>query len=116
MHRFALLALVLAACGGSSGGGSSGGAPDAGGVTVSWSLAAETTPVTTTVDAGTPIQWHNVDGQTHTVTPDTGTFPADTGNISPGATTAAQAAPSTPGTYHYHCSIHPPMHGTIVVQ
>ena len=102
--------LLLAACGGS--GGSGGGSN---GVTIQWTLAAQASAVVTTVDAGTPVQWHNGDGTTHTVQPDTAPPPNAIASIAPGATSAAQTI-TTPGTYHYHCSIHPGMHGTLIVQ
>jgi plastocyanin len=122
MRTFAFLALLplLAACGGSSdpgvGGGVVVGNPDAGGaVTINWTLAAETNTVVTTVDAGTPVRWHNSDGTTHTVEPDSAPPPSSIPSIGPSATSAAQTI-TTPGTYRYHCAIHPAMRGTLIVQ
>lgn len=83
-------------------------------VTIEWSLNAETTTVTTTVSAGATVQWHNVDTQ-HSVVPDTVPPPISAGPAAQGSTYGAQVF-STPGTYHYHCGIHPTMHGTITVQ
>ncbi len=120
MRRIACLIVFAAACGGSSGSGNTGGGQNGGGggsgaVTIQWTLAAESTPVTTTVDAGTPVQWHNADGTTHTVQPDAAPPPNAIASIAPGTTSAAQTI-TAPGTYHYHCSIHPAMHGTLIVQ
>lgn len=69
-------------------------------------------PATLTVSVGTTVRWKNKDSMAHTVTSDTGAW--DSGNIDINAVfnfpfTAA-------GTYHYHCSYHPSMTGTIIVQ
>jgi plastocyanin len=54
----------------------------------------------------------NSDSTAHTATADDGhTF--DTGTIDPGASKTISA--TKPRTYPYHCSIHPFMHGKIVV-
>jgi plastocyanin len=61
------------------------------------------------------VQWHTVDTSTgHTITPDTQP-PPNAATLNPGSTTAPQTL-STPGTYHYHCTVHPTMHGTLIVQ
>ncbi len=66
------------------------------------------------VKAGDAITFRNDDGQAHTATSDTsGVF--DTDSIAAG-TTAKPVVITTAGTYAYHCSFHPFMHGTIVVQ
>lgn len=117
--RGMLLLVLLAACGGyapgGTGGGIQGGSADGTAVTIQWTLAAESTPVTTTIPAGTTVRWHNGDSTTHTVEPDTTPPPDAVPTIGPGATTATQTL-STPGTYHYHCSIHPAMRGILIVQ
>ena len=120
MRRIALLALLLA-CGGTSGQGTGGG-PGGGGtppsgtpVTINWTLAAQTSTVVTTLAAGSPVQWHNGDTTTHTIQPDSAPPPNVIASINPGATSAQQTI-ATPGTYHYHCAIHPAMHGTLIVQ
>lgn len=69
-------------------------------------------PDTLTVKKGTTVTFMNSDSVTHTVTSDDGSF--DTGNISSGASQTVTF--SKTGTYTYHCSIHPMMKGTIVVE
>lgn len=68
-------------------------------------------PATITVRPGTTVTWTQDDEDQHTVTADDGSFtssPLVTGQTYTHTFTA-------PGTYHYHCSIHPFMHGTVVV-
>jgi plastocyanin len=69
-------------------------------------------PSTLSVPAGTTVTWHNQDNMQHTVTSDA-QGPLDSGAIATGKkfTYTFQA----PGSYSYHCSIHPGMKGTIVV-
>jgi len=74
-------------------------------------------PATITVSAGTTITWTNQDAIAHTVTSDTGLF--NSGSISSSGYYGGGGTYSykftTAGTYPYHCSIHPSMKGTIVV-
>lgn len=63
------------------------------------------------ISAGTTVTWTNNDSATHTVTADDGSF--DSGNLDTGATFSQTF--DTPGTYTYHCNIHPSMTATIVV-
>jgi plastocyanin len=65
-----------------------------------------------TVPVGTKVTFTNQDSVTHTVTSDTGLF--DSGNISHG--NQFEFTFKEKGTYNYHCSIHPGMTGTIVVE
>lgn len=70
-------------------------------------------PRTLTVAAGTVLSWVNEDDAPHTVVgTDPGSpiksLPLDTGDRY--SVTLAQ-----PGTYHYFCSLHPHMTGTVVV-
>ena len=53
--------------------------------------------------------WTNADSVIHRIVANDGTF--DTGDIAPGASSAAIAIPGT-GT-NYHCSIHPAMVGAV---
>lgn len=69
-------------------------------------------PATVTVNAGGCVTWTNKDSVTHTATSDEGVF--DSGNLSKGDTFEFTFA--EPGTYNYHCEIHPSMTGTVVVE
>ena len=69
-------------------------------------------PSTLSVPAGTTVTWHNQDNAQHTVTSDTnGQF--DSGAIATGKKFTHTF--TDPGSYGYHCSIHPGVKGTIVV-
>jgi len=68
-------------------------------------------PRTATVKAGQMVTVTNNDAVAHT---STGTA-WDSGDIQPGGSYAF-AAPMAPGTYDFHCSIHPFMTGTLIVQ
>jgi plastocyanin len=70
-------------------------------------------PDPVTVTAGAVVTWTNQAGQPHTVTADDGTS-FDSQPIAPNEAFANLF--ETPGTYAYHCTIHPDrMKGTIVV-
>jgi len=69
-------------------------------------------PPDITIPAGTTIRWTNQDGPTHTVTSDmAGTF--DSGSLAPN--TSFSVTFNTPGTFAYHCEIHPTMMGKVIV-
>ncbi len=70
-------------------------------------------PADLTISAGQTVVWTNSDSTTHTVTSDDGTT-FDSGNLNNGDTFSYTF--NTPGTYSYHCSIHPFMTGTVTVQ
>jgi len=69
-------------------------------------------PTPVTVPAGTQIIWTNQDGTGHTVVADDHRF----GSQVLGQGQTFSQALTTPGSYSYHCSIHPFMKGRIVVQ
>lgn len=71
------------------------------------------TPAALTVRPGERVTVANHDSTAHTATADTGES-FDTGNIDPGS--SATVTLSKAGSYSYHCSIHPFMHGTLVVR
>ena len=69
-------------------------------------------PTSLTVKAGSTVTWVNMDDEPHTAVSDTGLFRSaaiDTNE-------SFSFKFDKPGTYHFTCSIHPRMVGTIVVQ
>ena len=66
------------------------------------------------VAAGAQVTVTNMDSAEHTVTADDGSaFDVD---VKGGGGTATFTAPAQPGTYAYHCTFHPGMHGTLTVK
>jgi len=70
-------------------------------------------PSALTVQPGAGVTVTNDDGAPHTVTADDG-HSFGSGTLSQGSSKAISV--SKPGTYPYHCSIHPFMHGTLTVR
>ncbi len=68
-------------------------------------------PQAVTIKAGTTVQWTNHDTEAHTVTSDAGAFGSPV--LQPGSTYSFTF--KKPGTYRYHCTIHPFMTGTVTV-
>lgn len=68
-------------------------------------------PATVTVHTGATVTWTNTDQEQHTVTSLTGVFKSPV----LATTTTFHYAFTKPGTYHYQCTIHPFMRGTVVV-
>nr|WP_142245625.1 cupredoxin family copper-binding protein [Mycobacterium sp. IS-836] len=68
-------------------------------------------PATLTVKVGSTVTWTNRDEEPHTVAASDGSF------HSPGMGTGATFSHTFPtaGKFDYVCSIHPMMHGTVVV-
>ncbi|HSY44923.1 MAG TPA: cupredoxin family copper-binding protein [Steroidobacteraceae bacterium] len=95
---------------GATPGSSMAGAPDA--ATIVLARDFMFAPTSMTVAAGSTVTWTNKDDEPHTVVSDTGLFRS-------GAMDTNESFSfkfDKPGTYHYACSIHPRMVGTIVVQ
>ena len=69
-------------------------------------------PATITVHVGDTITWTNQGKQPHTATASDGSF--DTGTLHTGQ--SGSHVFTKAGTFSYICSIHPFMHGTVVVQ
>ncbi|MBV9580265.1 MAG: hypothetical protein JO057_16880 [Chloroflexi bacterium] len=69
------------------------------------------TPTTRKVAPGTWVTWSNDGQDAHTVTADDSTF--DSGNLDPSEGFSWYF--DQPGTWHYTCSLHPWMTGTIIV-
>jgi amicyanin len=123
---FAVGAIVLAACGGGGKSAAHGmGAmampaqPDGNAANVAAPVSTNSvkidnfafSPATVRVKAGSTIVWTNGDAIQHDVT-------FDGGNISSGVMNQNDTFShtfTTAGTYHYICSIHPFMHGTVIV-
>ncbi len=117
-----MLAVGTAACGGSAAKTASPTKPPAASTPSASAPAVVAGPTITiesfafgaplTVKAGTKITVKNMDSVGHTVTADDGTsFNASVD----GRGTTTFAAPIKPGTYKFHCSIHPHMHSTLTV-
>jgi plastocyanin len=70
---------------------------------------AFTTP--TSVSPGATITVRNMDSTAHTVTADSGDAFDDAAAVGESTFTA----PTKPGSYPFHCNIHPEMHGVLVV-
>jgi plastocyanin len=79
-----------------------------GGVTIS---GFSFRPGAITVHVGDTVTWSNHDAPTHTATADDGSF--DTGKLPSGR--SGSHTFTSAGTFSYHCSIHPSMHGTVTV-
>ncbi|HMH47817.1 MAG TPA: cupredoxin domain-containing protein, partial [Solirubrobacteraceae bacterium] len=68
-------------------------------------------PSDLTIVAGQPLTWTNSGLGPHTVTSDAALF--DSGRLEAGATFSYTF--TAPGTYLYSCTVHPTMHGKVVV-
>jgi len=66
-------------------------------------------PSVITVPVGASVTWTNTTSAPHTATDDGG------GWTTPTVTNSATLTFSNPGTFTYHCAIHPDMHGTLLV-
>ena len=71
-----------------------------------------TRDIARTVKAGTVVTWLNKDEEPHTIFSDAGLFRS--GAVDTDGTFEFKF--EKPGTYHYLCTIHPRMVGTIVVE
>ena len=69
-------------------------------------------PNPTTVAVGTTVIWTNGDNTAHTTTSDGNVW--NSGSLNPGSTFSFMF--NTAGTFTYHCTIHPGMVGSVVVQ
>ena len=69
-------------------------------------------PATITVKAGDKVTWTNEDSVGHSATADQAGF--DTGVLQQGQSGSVTFAKA--GTFTYHCSVHPDMKGTVIVQ
>lgn len=69
-------------------------------------------PATVTIQTGGKVIWQNLDSTEHTATLDDGSFTTDA--LAEGKLKSQSF--KTPGTYAYHCEIHPEMTGTVEVE
>ena len=70
------------------------------------------TSITVVIGVNNTVTWINNDAAPHTVTANDGSF--DSGIFNPGQSWTYTF--TTPGTYTYHCTLHPWMSGTITVK
>ena len=101
-----LLVALVAGCGGS---GSTG--PTSSDQVIIQGFVFNPSP--RTISAGTTVTWVNRDASAHTTTGGSGTETWNSGSLSQNASFSHQF--TVPGTYQYVCTIHPGMHGTIIV-
>lgn len=94
-----------------NGDGNNNGGNDTPGANEVWIKGMAFGPSSITVSAGTTITWTNKDAVIHTVTSDNGLF--DSGSLTSNSIYSRQFP--TAGTYPYHCTPHPTMTATIVV-
>jgi plastocyanin len=74
-------------------------------------------PASLTIKAGSTVMWKNMTQAAHTVTSDDGkSFDSGSANPIAAQTGTFSFTFNTPGTFAYHCSIHPFMKATIIVQ
>jgi len=106
-----VVAVVTSACGGASSAVPGSPSPATGAIVIDIlgiNGSRSFSPNPADVPAGQTVVWHNLDIETHRIVLDDGRL--DTGDIAPGRYSGAMTmgAPAP-----YHCSIHPPMVGTI---
>lgn len=106
----AVIALALALGGISSGAASAGETARASRIATVNIVNFAFKPGTLAVGAGSKVVFSNTSSRTHTATRG-GSF--STGRIKPGRSVGIRF--NRKGTFAYHCSIHPFMHGKIVV-
>ena len=120
----ALILLGTAGCSGGSGmpastsasasGTATGSSPTAGTAAATITIKDFAYGDPLTVAPGVTVSITNMDTAAHTVTADEGSaFDAE---VKGGGGTATFTAPSAPGSYPYHCTFHPGMHGTLIVK
>jgi plastocyanin len=116
LFLLAAVAMIATAC--SSTGSTAYGAPASTAATTTAATASAATiqgfsfqPGVLKAKPGAKVTWTNRDAVAHTVTADNSSFAS--GNLQPGRSFSFTFTRA--GTYAYHCSIHPSMHGSVVV-
>lgn len=108
----ALMLLIATACG-TDKPATTTGAPAGAGVTEIAMKDITFSPAETTIKVNETVRWVNDDPVAHTVSDDSGLF--DSGPLEEGA--SFEQGYDRPGTYSYHCKIHPAtMKGTVIVE
>jgi plastocyanin len=105
-----VVAVFAAGCGGSKTTTTAAGGGAGGPQVVMKGFAFD--PASITVKVGDTVTWTNNDSAAHAPTGDNGEFSSS--GVASGATYTFKFDKA--GTYPYHCSIHPSMKGTVVVQ
>jgi plastocyanin len=112
MARMAAVLLLIAACG--NGAAATTTSTAAGGTDSPAAVTIDNfafMPSTLGIALGTTVTWANEQGVDHTVTADDSSF--DSGPIARGADFSQKF--DAPGTYAYHCTIHPSMTATVTI-
>jgi len=107
-----VVGVLASSCGGGGGTGGTTATTGGGGgaQVVMKNLAFET--ATVTIKTGESVTWTNEESVNHTVVADNGEFKS--GDLANGATFSFKFEKA--GTYAYHCSVHPSMKATVVVE
>jgi plastocyanin len=104
--------ILLAACGSKTSSTPAGSLPPVQASEVKVTIANFAfDPGTITVATGTTVTWTNNDTASHNITGDDGTWGSN--SLAIGDTFSHTF--SKPGTFSYHCGVHPSMKGTITV-
>ena len=109
----AVLAMAVSACGSSSPSAPTVAAADVTITMVADRAAQSYSPNPTTMRVGQTVAWKNSDTTAHDATQDASRFAS--GIVNAGAT-SSPVAMATAGTFTYHCTLHPGMVGTLIVQ
>ncbi len=115
-----LLVLSASACGSSTAESAGTNPPDTATTDASSTVAGDAvsiddfafSPASLTVKAGSTVTWTNKQSSPHTVTADDNSF--DSKSIAENESFTQTF--DTPGTFTYHCSIHPDMTASITVE
>lgn len=118
LTALAAVTTVVAACGGGgdagAGGDANGGREDSAAAVTIKTFAFQPSPIK--ISAGTAVTWTNEDDILHTVTAgERGAADAAFDEDLDGPGSRATLTFDTPGTFAYHCSIHPGMDAAITV-
>ena len=108
----AVFLTTVTACGSGPDSNGATGSSAGGGAAATITIKDFTYTTPASVPPGATIDVNNEDSIAHTVTADSGKSFDDQANTGASSFTA----PSQPGSYPFHCTFHPEMHGTLVVK